>query len=113
MSAVEQPQPSRGAVRVCALDDIEPGTAHHVEVGGVGLALVRIGDDVYALADRCSHANVPLSEGEVYTDTLELECSKHGSAFSLVTGEPHALPATKPVPVYPVRLEGDDVMVVI
>ena len=54
---------------------------------------------------------MPLSEGEVYTDTLELECSKHGSAFSLVTGEPHALPATKPVPVYEVRVEDGDVLV--
>ena len=51
-------------VRAWALDEIAPGRARHVEVGGVGLALVRIGDDVYALADRCSHANVPLSEGE-------------------------------------------------
>jgi 3-phenylpropionate/trans-cinnamate dioxygenase ferredoxin subunit len=98
-------------VRACALDEVAPGTAVHVEVEGIGLALVRIGDDVYALADRCSHANVPLSEGEVYPDTLELECYKHGSAFSLVTGEPHALPATKPVAVYEVRVEDGDVVV--
>jgi 3-phenylpropionate/trans-cinnamate dioxygenase ferredoxin subunit len=98
-------------VRACALDDVAPGTAVHVEVEGIGLALVRIGDDVYALADRCSHANVRLSEGEVYADTLELECYQHGSTFSLETGEPQALPATKPVPVYEVRVKDGDVLV--
>ena len=107
MSAAPEPR----AVRVCALADLEPGTATHVEVEGVGLALVRIGDDVYALADRCSHANVPLSLGEVYEDTCELECIQHGSRFSLVTGEPHALPATQPVRVYEVRVVDGDVLV--
>ena len=62
--------------------------------------LVRIGDDVYAIGDTCSHANVSLSEGEVLADDREIECWKHGSTFSLLTGEPQTLPATQPVPVY-------------
>jgi 3-phenylpropionate/trans-cinnamate dioxygenase ferredoxin subunit len=85
---------------VCALDDLPAGTARRFEVDGVAVAVVRIGDDVYAIGDVCSHANVSLSEGEVWYDELELECPKHGSAFHLETGEPSTLPATQPVPVF-------------
>ena len=74
-------------------------------------ALVRIGDDVYAIGDRCSHADVSLSEGEVLCDEREIECWKHGSSFSLATGEPQTLPATQPVPVYSAHIEGDQVVV--
>lgn len=99
------------AVTVCSLDDLAPGTARRVEVGGVPVALVRIGDDVYAIGDTCSHANVSLSDGEVWCDERELECPKHGSAFSLVTGEPNTLPATQPVPVYVARVVDGQVVV--
>jgi 3-phenylpropionate/trans-cinnamate dioxygenase ferredoxin subunit len=72
---------------------------------------VRIGDDVYAVGDRCSHADVSLSEGEVLADEFEIECWKHGSSFDLKTGEPQSLPATKPVPVYEVQVVDGDVEV--
>ena len=89
---------------VFPLADIEPGTARKVDVDGVAVAVVRIGDEVYAIGDTCSHAEVSLSEGDVWCDELELECPKHGSAFSLATGEPAVLPATRPVPVYDARV---------
>ena len=85
---------------VCALDDLAPNSAGRFEVDGRAVAVVRCGDDVYAIGDVCSHADVSLSEGEVFCDTKELECWKHGSTFSLETGEPQTLPATQPVPVY-------------
>ena len=62
--------------------------------------VVRIGDDFYAIGDECSHADYSLSEGDVWDDECEIECPKHGSTFSLRTGEPQTLPATQPVPVY-------------
>jgi 3-phenylpropionate/trans-cinnamate dioxygenase ferredoxin subunit len=96
---------------VCRLDDVAPGTARRFEVGGVPVALVRIGDDVYAIGDTCSHANVSLSDGEVWCDEKQLECPKHGSAFSLVSGVPNTLPATQPVPVFAVRVVDGDVHV--
>lgn len=95
-----RPGTSSGATIVCTFDELEPGTARKVDVGGVPVAVVRIGDDVYAIGDTCSHANVSLSDGEVWCDELELECPKHSSAFSLTTGEPSTLPATQPVRVY-------------
>lgn len=85
---------------VCAFDELESGTARRFDIDGVPVAVVRIDDDVYAIGDICSHANVSLSEGEVWCDERELECPKHSSTFSLVTGEPMTLPATQPVPVY-------------
>ena len=82
------------------LDELAPGTARRVVVDGIAVAVVRIDDDIYAIGDVCSHANVSLSEGEVWCDEKELECPKHGSTFSLETGDPVTLPATQPVPVY-------------
>jgi 3-phenylpropionate/trans-cinnamate dioxygenase ferredoxin component len=64
---------------------------------------------VFAIHDVCSHADVPLSDGEV--DDCEIECWLHGSRFDLRTGKPTGPPATTPVPVYPVRVDGDDVLV--
>ena len=97
--------------RACRLDEIKPGTARRVDIGSHRIALVRIGDDVYALGDRCSHADFSLSEGDVWEDELEIECPKHGSTFSLRTGKPQTLPATKPVPTYRVEVRGDDVYI--
>ena len=96
---------------VCALDEIAPGTVRKVCVKGHEIALVRIDDNVYAIGDRCSHADVSLSEGEVLCDTKELECPRHGSSFSLETGVPSTLPATQPVPVYVARVENGRVIV--
>ena len=99
-------------VTLCRRDDLAPGEARRFDVGKVRIALVRIGDDFYAIGDRCSHADVSLAEGEVYPDELEIECWKHGSMFSLRDGKPQSLPATKPVPVWDVVVEGDEVKVV-
>ena len=101
------------AVRVCGVDDVEPDSARRFDVAGLRVAVVRIGDDWYAIADRCSHADESLSEGDVWAEECELECPKHGSTFSLLTGEPQTLPATRAVPVYDVRVEGDDVMLAV
>ena len=99
--------------RLCAVEELEPGEARRFEVEGHRVALVRIGDDFYAIGDRCSHADFSLAEGEVLADDLEIECWKHGSTFSLTTGEPQSLPAVKPVPVYSVRVDGDAVVLVL
>ncbi|MFC4062036.1 Rieske (2Fe-2S) protein [Planomonospora corallina] len=95
--------------KVCALADIPDGGVIGVEVGDTPVALVRKGEEVHALHDVCSHAEVKLSEGEVYDGTLE--CWLHGSCFDLRSGKPTGPPAIKPVPVYQVKIDGDDVLV--
>ena len=94
---------------VCKLDELESGTAKRFDVNGTPVAVVRIDDDVYAIGDICSHANVSLSDGEVWCETKQLECPRHSSAFSLETGVPETLPATQPVPVYVARVVDGDV----
>jgi len=101
------------ATVVCAFADLAPNSATRFDVGGVPVAVVRIGDDVYAIGDTCSHADISLSEGEVLCQEKEIECWKHGSTFSLVTGEPQTLPATRPVPVYAVRVVEGNVEIVV
>ena len=97
--------------RLCARDDLAPGSARRFDVDGHRIALVRIGDDFYAIGDECSHADYSLSEGDVWEDECEIECPKHGSTFLLTTGEPQTLPATQPVPVYTVQMNRDYVSV--
>ena len=96
---------------MCTVADVAPGAAKRVDVDGYRLCVVRIGDDWYVIDDTCSHADYSLCEGDVWEDEREIECPKHGSTFSLETGEPQTLPATRPVPVYDVRVDGDDVIV--
>ncbi|WP_031520960.1 non-heme iron oxygenase ferredoxin subunit [Streptomyces sp. NRRL F-5123] len=96
-------------VAVCKLAELEEDTPRRVEVDGTPVSVVSTGGDVYAIYDICSHANVSLSEGEV--EDCQIECWLHGSRFDLRTGRPSGLPATRPVPVYPVKIVGDDVLV--
>ncbi|MGA0878969.1 MAG: non-heme iron oxygenase ferredoxin subunit [Ilumatobacteraceae bacterium] len=96
---------------VGSVDEFLPGTATRVTVNGIPVAVVRIGDDFYAIGDICSHANVSLSGGEVWCEERQLECPKHGSAFSLVTGEPDTLPATQSVAVYTVTVGNGQVSI--
>ncbi len=102
------------AVRLCALDELEDGEARRFDLGGgVVLAVVRIGDEVYAIGDRCSHADVSLSGGIVDERACTLECPKHGSEFDLRTGAPQSLPALRPVPTYEVRVTDGEVVVAV
>ncbi|CAM3651891.1 non-heme iron oxygenase ferredoxin subunit [Occultella aeris] len=100
---------------VAARDDLELGETLRLELDGadgslVEVALVRAEDgEYYAINDICSHGQVSLSEGEV--DGTTVECWLHGSTFDLRTGKPLSLPATRPVPVYPVSYDGDNVLV--
>ena len=75
------------AVAVCKLADIESGKVRKFTVDGRAIAVVRIDDAVYAIGDRCSHADVSLSDGDVLCDSKELECMKHGSACLLYTSD--------------------------
>jgi 3-phenylpropionate/trans-cinnamate dioxygenase ferredoxin component len=97
------------STRACAVSEVVEGTPLAVTVDGIDIALVREGDEIYAIRDECSHAAIALSEGDV--EGCEIECWLHGSRFDLRTGKPTGLPATEPVAIYPVSVEGDDVLV--
>lgn len=97
-------------IRVCSTEDIPKASVISATVDGLDVAIVHADDgQFYAVYDECSHAQIALSEGEV--DGSTLECWLHGSRFDLRTGEPTGLPATEPVPVYPVEIRDGDVYV--
>lgn len=97
-------------VRACSTLEIPVGGVIPVDLGGdADIAVVNTAEGFFAIRDVCSHGEVPLSEGEV--DGCTLECYMHGSRFDLRTGLPLELPATTPVPVYPVRVDGDDLYI--
>jgi 3-phenylpropionate/trans-cinnamate dioxygenase ferredoxin subunit len=96
--------------RVASLDDLALESLTRVEADGTPICLARTADgELHAINDICSHEDWSLSEGELIDH--EVECMKHGSRFDLRTGEPNALPAVDPVPVYAVSVEDGDVYV--
>ena len=94
-------------IHIGSLGDLPNGRGHRVDHGDDRIAVFRIEDDVYAIGDRCSHAEASLADGEVFDG--EVECPRHGSEFDLRTGKPGTLPATSPVPVYTVEIEDGQV----
>ncbi len=96
---------------VAMLDDIPDGGMKQVSAHGDVVGLYRVGNDVYAINDYCSHEETFLTEGEFEPEDLEVECPLHGSRFNVVDGSVRILPATKPVASYPVKIEGEAVLV--
>ena len=109
MTAAAEYEPTY--VRACSVAALSDESALGVEIDDVPVCLAKSQGQVFAIADICSHADVNLSEGEVEDGTVE--CWLHGSRFDLRTGQPTGLPATRPVPTYAVKIEGDDVYVAI
>ena len=100
-------------LKICDLTDLEEATPRRIEIEGKKLSIVLLNERIYALDDTCSHEDVSLSEGEVDIDECALECWKHGSLFSLETGEALSLPAIKSVKTYEVRIIDNDVVLVV
>ena len=96
-------------VKVAEFSDLKEGVGLKVDLDEHRIAVFLVDGSIFAIGDRCSHAEASLAEGEVFDD--EVECPRHGSTFDLRTGEPKSLPATKPVPVYTVSIEDGNVYV--
>ena len=93
-------------VPACALADVPTDQALAVTLGRYEVAVARNGDEVFALQDLCSHAEVALSEGDVAE--CQIECWLYGSMFDLRTGKPTNLPATEPVATFPIEIRDVD-----
>lgn len=100
-------------VRIPGWSSLSSGVPLRLVHGGRAMVVVRLDDEVFALEDRCSHQDVPLSQGEVDSGHRTIECWKHGSRFSLDDGAPSGLPATRPVPTYSASVEGDEIVIVL
>ncbi len=92
-----------GYVPVCDFADLKDLQPRATVVDGEPVVVVRVGDEIHAVADKCSHAEIPLSEGTVEPEG-KISCWLHGSSFDLRTGEPDEPPAWEPVNVYTTAL---------
>ena len=96
-------------VDVASAADIAPGTSRSIEVDGTMIAVFNLDGEYYAIEDVCTHDGGILTGGKVEGD--QVVCPRHGSQFELATGVPRSLPATEPVPTYPVRVVDGKVVV--
>jgi len=96
-------------VKVADLGECPPGNLLDVEAGRQSIVLANIDGALYALQNRCSHQDLPLSDGELDGDRLE--CLYHGARFDVCTGKAVGLPAIKPVETYAVELRGQEIYV--
>lgn len=98
-------------LEIGGIDTLPRDRGVRVTLGDERIAVFRIGDEVFAVGDRCSHAEASLAEGEVFDH--EVECPRHGSEFDLKSGEPLSLPATRPVPTYEIVVEDGTVYLIL
>ena len=96
-------------VRVASVGDLEDDETMQVDVGDEQVLLARLGGEFYAIGEECTHEGGPLSQG--WVEEGQVECPLHGAQFDLKSGDFTAPPASDPVKSYPVRVEGDDVLV--
>lgn len=92
-----------------AFDSLLDGKPVVVDVAGVAVCVTKVGDDIYAVQDTCTHSEASLSEGEV-TGT-KIECWLHGAEFDLKTGAALTPPATSALKTFNVKRSGNQVVI--
>lgn len=91
------------------LDQLQSGKPVKLEKAGKTICVTRIGDEVFAIDDMCSHSEASLSEG--YISDFKIECWLHGAEFDLRTGQAVTLPANIALATYPVKIEANSITV--
>lgn len=94
---------------VASTADIPEGEALAVNVEGREIALYNLDGTFYATGDICTHARASLADGFVHGDCVE--CPLHEGVFHIPSGEPRSGPVSKPIPVYPIKVEAGSVLV--
>ncbi len=96
-------------IAVATRAELPNGARKIVEIDGKALAVFNIAGAYYAIADVCSHDDGPVAEGELYDH--EIECPRHGARFDVRTGKVLSFPAIVDIPAYPVKLEGETILI--
>jgi 3-phenylpropionate/trans-cinnamate dioxygenase ferredoxin subunit len=96
-------------VKAAKVSDVPAGRAITVEVNEEDIALCNVGGELYAVANVCTHDGGPLGEGHLYGDLIE--CPRHGARFDVKSGAVKSLPAIMPIDTYPIKVEGDEILV--
>jgi nitrite reductase/ring-hydroxylating ferredoxin subunit len=102
---------SKETTYVAALADIPPGRMGYAEVDGLPIALANVDGTIYAFSDVCRHEGGPLSAGVLIADTVT--CPWHGWTYNVRTGKAIVPPVGIRIPTYEVRIDGQDIYVVI
>lgn len=100
---------SDGFVRIASLGDVAPGKMKRFEVAGQRILLANVDGRFYATADTCTHEDASLSAGSLRGELVR--CPLHGSRFNVCTGKVMDEPAVQDLRTYPVRVEGDSILV--
>ena len=95
-------------IKVAKISDLGPGEKMLVEYDDEDVGLFNIDGEIYAISDVCTHDGGPLVEGELDGDCII--CPRHGARFNVKTGE-ETMPAFSPVPLYEVKIEGEDILI--
>ncbi len=96
-------------VAVATTDELPNGARKLVEIDGRAIAVFNIAGEYFSIADVCSHDDGPVAEGEL--DGYEIECPRHGARFDVRNGSVLSFPAIVGIPAYPVKVEGDEILV--
>ena len=96
-------------IKVATLNELPSGQRLVIDYDGQDVGLINLNDEIYAVSDVCTHDDGPLEDGEL--QEYEVECPRHGARFDIRSGAALCLPATSPVPIYKVKVEGDIIYV--
>lgn len=96
-------------IKVAKTTDIPDGEIRTFPAGDKKVAVAHLGSEFFAINDVCTHAQCSLGEGSLIDH--EVECPCHGSRFDVATGAVRFLPATVPIQTYPLKVEGEDILV--
>ncbi len=95
-------------IKVAKVSELAPGEKMLVEYEEEDVGLFNIDGQIYAISDVCTHDNGPLVEGKLEQEWII--CPRHGARFNVKTGQ-QTMPAFAPVPLYEVKVEGDDILI--
>lgn len=101
----------RSFQRVVTRSQLAPGEMTSVEIGGEHIAICNVDGEFYAFHDQCTHELFPLSRGRLEGKTVM--CLLHGARFDITTGAVLSAPACEGLKTYPVRVDGDDILVAV
>lgn len=96
---------------VAETEEVPPGALKAVRPSGTNVLLVNVDGDIYAVSNYCTHSKCYLHKGKLKGKVVTCPC--HFAQFDVTTGEALAPPPKKPLPTYPVKVDGTDILVAI
>jgi 3-phenylpropionate/trans-cinnamate dioxygenase ferredoxin subunit len=94
---------------VAGADEIKPGERLIVGIDNTWIMILNVEGEFYAIADLCTHDEGSLEGGRI--EGCEIECPRHGARFDIRNGKVTAPPALVDIPVYDIRVQGNDLQV--